>query len=105
MKSTRTAALFAALLSAAASVVLAVPAHADDQVDPMFLQVLHEKGIKLTDSNAITLAHGTCSAMRGGGVNSALTYLKKNTTLSNDDTVKFGGLAIYAYCRELAPKQ
>lgn len=104
MKRTRTAALFAAVSSAAA-IVMAVPAHADDQIDPMFLQAVHDKGILMPNSTAIKLAHGTCSAMRSGGVNSALSYLKKNAgNLSNDDAVKFGGLAIYAYCRELTPK-
>ena len=74
-------------------------------VDPMFLQAVHDKGILMPNSTAIKLAHGTCSAMRSGGVNSALSYLKKNAgNLSNDDAVKFGGLAIYAYCRELTPK-
>ena len=40
MKRTRTAALLAAASSAVA-IVMAVPAHADD-VDPMFLQAVHE---------------------------------------------------------------
>lgn len=103
MKRTRTTALLAAASSAVA-IVMAVPAHADD-VDPMFLQAVHDKGILMPNSTAIKLAHGTCSAMRSGGVNSALSYLKKNAgNLSNDDAVKFGGLAIYAYCRELTPK-
>ena len=99
-----TAALLAAV-SSAVTIVLAVPAHADDQVDPMFLQALHDKGFIMPNNTALKLAHGTCTAMRSGGVNSALTYLKKNAgNMSNDDAVKFGGLAIYAYCRELAPK-
>lgn len=83
---------------------MAVPAHADDQVDPVFLQALRDKGFTMQDGTALKLAHGTCSAMRSGGVNSALTYLKKNSSFSNEDAVKFGGLAIYAYCRGLAPK-
>lgn len=104
MKRTRTAALFA-VVSSAVAIVMAVPAHADDQIDPMFLQAVHDKGILMPNSTAIKLAHGTCSAMRSGGVNSALSYLKKNAgNLSNDDAVKFGGLAIYAYCRDLTPK-
>ncbi|WP_166555334.1 DUF732 domain-containing protein [Mycolicibacterium sp. CBMA 226] len=104
MNRTRTAALLVAVSSAAA-IVMAVPAHADDQIDPAFLQALHDKGFTMSDNTALNLAHGTCAAMRSGGVNSALAYLKKNAgTLSNDNAVKFGGLAIYAYCREFAPK-
>lgn len=104
MKRTRTAALLAAVSSVAA-IAMAMPAHADDQVDPVFLQAVHDKGILMPDNTALTLAHGTCSAMRSGGVNAALAYLKKNAgNLTNDDAVKFGGLAIYAYCRQFAPK-
>ncbi|MDR3664512.1 MAG: DUF732 domain-containing protein [Mycobacterium sp.] len=104
MKPTRTAATLAAISSVVATIAIAVPARADNQVDPMFLKAMHDKGLSMADSTALTLAHGTCNALSGGGVNAALGYLKKNSNLSDKDIVKFGGLAVYAYCPSLAPK-
>lgn len=104
MKSTRAAALLAALMSAAAAGVLAAPAQADDQMDPVFLQAIHDKGLSMPDSTALKLAHGTCGALGSGNVNNALAYLKKNSNLSDRDAIKFGGIAITAYCRQSAPK-
>jgi hypothetical protein len=39
----------------------------------------------------------------GGGVNEALNMLTKKTKWSVQKSADFGGLAVYAYCRDKLP--
>jgi hypothetical protein len=75
-------------------------------IDQQFLQALNSKGIHMTSSDALSLAHSTCAGLQqGGNVNAALAHIKSNSKLSDSDAMTFGGFAIYAYCRQYMPKK
>lgn len=74
-------------------------------IDQQFLQGIKSKGIHMADRQAVSLAHSTCSVLKNGGtVNDALANIKKGSTLSDKDAMTFGGIALYAYCRQYMPK-
>lgn len=74
--------------------------------DQQFLQALKTKGIHMTDSAALSLAHSTCAGLaQGGDINAALMHVKSSASLSDNDAMTFGGYAVYAYCRQYMPKK
>lgn len=81
-------------------------ARADDQLDQTFLQTLKEKGVRVKSGvNSIAVAHSTCDLLAGGATTTeALKKVKSATGLSAQDSVTFGGLAVYAYCKQYLPK-
>ena len=89
-----------------AAIAVAAPASADDQLDQAFLQALNDKGIVVTSAAfALDLAHSTCDLLNGGGsVQQALYQIKTKTKWSDEKSVNFGGLAVYAYCRDKLPQ-
>jgi hypothetical protein len=84
---------------------LAAPAAADDQLDQAFLKALQERGVGVqSDQFALDLAHSTCDLLNNGGtVNDALKMLTKKTKWSTKKATDFGGLAVYAYCKDKLP--
>jgi hypothetical protein len=103
----RTRRLWAAVVVAVGTATaLATPAHADDQLDQAFLQALKDKGIAVqSDAFALDLAHSTCDLLNGGGtVDAALHQIKTTTKWPDQKSVNFGGLAVYAYCRDRLPQ-
>jgi hypothetical protein len=85
---------------------LAAPASADDQIDQAFLQALKDKGIAVkSDAFALDLAHSTCDLLNSGGtVEDALYKIKAKTKWADQKSVNFGGLAVYAYCKDKLPQ-
>jgi Protein of unknown function (DUF732) len=103
----RTRHLLAAMVVAVgAATAVAAPASADDQLDQAFLQALKDKGIAVkSDAFALDLAHSTCDLLNGGGtVEKALYQIKAKTKWSDEKSVNFGGLALYAFCRDKLPQ-
>ncbi|MFG1931501.1 DUF732 domain-containing protein [Mycobacterium sp. NPDC048908] len=84
---------------------LAAPASADDQLDQAFLKGLQQKGVSVSSPDqALSLAHSTCDILEHGGtVNDALSMLSKKTKWSIQKSADFGGLAVYAYCKDKLP--
>jgi hypothetical protein len=98
--------LFAATaIAVSTAMTLAAPASADDQLDQAFLKGIKDKGVTVkSDQWALDLAHSTCDLLNNGGsVNDALNMLTKKTKWSVQKSVDFGGLAVYAYCRDKLP--
>lgn len=98
----------AVLLVAAAGMGLAAPAVAQtaEQIDQAFLTALRERGVPVRDdAKALDLAHQTCALLESGGTTDAALQLiqKAQKKWSQDDVVNFGGLAVYAYCRQYLP--
>ena len=84
---------------------LAAPASADQQLEGAEVPRHKDKGITVkSDEWALDLAHSTCDVLNtGGGVNEALNMLTKKTKWSVQKSADFGGLAVYAYCRDKLP--
>jgi Protein of unknown function (DUF732) len=84
---------------------LAAPASADAQLDQAFLKGLNDKGVTVkSDDFALSLAQSTCDVLNHGGtVNDALNMLTKKAKWSIQKSADFGGLAVYAYCRDKLP--
>jgi hypothetical protein len=84
---------------------LAAPAAADDQLDQAFLKGLRDKGVTVkSDQWALDLAQSTCDVLnKGGSVNDALNLITKKSKWSVQKATDFGGLAVYAYCRDKLP--
>src|SRR5690348_12389509 len=97
--------LAAVAVAVGTATALAAPASADDQLDQTFLKVLQEKGITVqSPAYALDLAHSTCDLLnRGGTVNDALGMITKKTKWSIKKSADFGGLAVYAYCKDKLP--
>jgi Protein of unknown function (DUF732) len=97
--------LAAIAVAVGTATALAAPASADEQIDQAFLKVLKDKGITVkSDEFALDLAHSTCDLLNNGGsVNEALNMLTKKTKWSIQKSADFGGLAVYAYCRDKLP--
>ncbi|SEH62432.1 Protein of unknown function [Mycolicibacterium rutilum] len=100
--------LCAALIALTACVGLAAPAvgQTQEQIDQAFLTALGERGVPVSDdAKALELAHQTCDLLNNGGTTDAALQLiqKAQKKWSRDDVVTFGGLALYAYCREHLP--
>jgi hypothetical protein len=94
------------VLAVCAATAVAAPASANDQIDQAFLQALKDKGIAVpSDTFALDLAHSTCDLLNGGSsVQQALYQIKNKTKWSDQKSVDFGGLAVYAYCRDKLPQ-
>ena len=78
-----------------------------EQVDQAFLTALDDRGVPVTDeAEALQLAHATCDLLNNGGSLDAALQLIRRTEKkwSQDDAVNFGGLAVYAFCREHLPQ-
>ncbi len=107
----RTKRLMTALVIAGcAAIGVAAPAVAQTsaQIDSAFLQAIKQRNVPVTDdASALALAHKTCDVLNGGGsTNEALQMLQESQPKwSTDDIVNFGGLAVYAYCRDHLPQQ
>jgi anti-sigma factor RsiW len=102
----RTMLLAAIVVPAGAAAVLAAPASADEQLDQAFLTALRDKGIVAkSEAFALELAHSTCDVLNGGGtVEEALQQIKAETKWSDKKSLDFGGLAVYAYCKDKLPQ-
>jgi hypothetical protein len=102
----RKAHLLAAIaVAVGTATALAAPAFADEQLDQAFLKGLKDKGITVkSDEFALNLAHSTCDVLNNGGsVNDALNLITKKSKWSVQKATDFGGLAVYAYCRDKLP--
>jgi hypothetical protein len=97
--------LAAVAVAIGTATALAAPASADDQLDQAFLKGLKDKGVAVkSDQYALDLAHSTCDLLNGGGsVNEALNMIVRKTKWSTQKSADFGGLAVYAYCRDKLP--
>jgi Protein of unknown function (DUF732) len=97
--------LAAVVIALGTATALAAPASADGQLDQQFLQALQQKGVTVqSDQWALDLAHSTCDVLNNGGtVNDALKMLVKKTKWSVQKSTDFGGLAVYAYCKDKLP--
>jgi Protein of unknown function (DUF732) len=97
--------LAAVAVAIGTATALAAPASADDQLDQAFLKGIKDKGIAVkSDEYALDLAHSTCDLLNEGGkVNDALNMIIKKTKWSTQKSADFGGLAVYAYCRDKLP--
>ena len=98
--------LAAVAIALGTATALAAPAYADDQLDQAFLQGLKDHGVTVkSDQWALDLAHSTCDLLNNGGtVNDALKMLTKTTKWSAKKATDFGGLAVYAYCKDKLPQ-
>jgi hypothetical protein len=102
----RKAHLLAAIaVAVGTATALAAPASADDQLDQAFLKGLKDKGVTVkSDEWALNLAQSTCDVLnKGGTVNDALNLITKKSKWSVQKATDFGGLAVYAYCRDKLP--
>jgi uncharacterized protein DUF732 len=102
----RKAHLLAAIaVAVGTATALAAPASADDQLDQAFLKGLKDKGVTVkSDEWALSLAQSTCDVLnKGGTVNDALNLITKKSKWSVQKATDFGGLAVYAYCRDKLP--
>jgi hypothetical protein len=95
----------AVAIAVGTATALATPASADDQLDQAFLSVLKEKGVTVkSDQDALDLAHSTCDLLNSGGsINDALKMIITKTKWSTQKSADFGGLAVYAYCKDKLP--
>jgi hypothetical protein len=102
----------ATLLAAATAFALAAPAAAepagasDDQIDQVFAKAVREKGLRISEKDAIDVAHSTCDLLkRGGAVYQALEHVKNATGWTNEkDITTLGQLSVQAYCPAALPK-
>jgi hypothetical protein len=97
--------LAAIAVAVGTTTALAAPASADDQLDQAFLKGLQQKGVSVkSDEFALDLAHSTCDLLNHGGtVNDALNLILKKTKWSTQKATDFGGIAVYAFCRDKIP--
>ena len=106
----RTRRLVAAIaVAVGAATCLAAPAigQTQEQIDQAFLDGVRDKGVPIKDdAKALELAHKTCDLLNSGGTsNEALAAIQKaQKKWSDDDVLNFGGLAVYAYCRDKLPQ-
>ena len=58
------------------------------------------------DAAALELAHATCNLLNEGGTTNAALKMINNAekTWSDKQVLNFGGLAVYAYCKEHLPE-
>ncbi|MEO3758267.1 DUF732 domain-containing protein [Mycobacterium sp. B14F4] len=98
------AAIVVALATAFATPVFA---QTQEQIDQAFLTALRDRGVPVKDdAEALELAHATCDLLNdGGSLDGALQLIRSTEKKwSQEDAVNFGGLAVYAYCREHLPE-
>lgn len=100
-------ALVSGAVIAVAPLVVAAPAYAD-KADDVFIQALNSNDVPYkSPEDAIRVANKVCTLLGDSpgqkGLQDAVKYLKKSTTLSQDQMGLFGGAAIGAYCPENNP--
>lgn len=85
---------------AVASVVLAIPARADDTTDAAFLLALNKEGITVKDP--ITQAHAVCLILQehpdAGLLDLVQGISSYDTDVSENQAAFFAGAAVDAYC-------
>ena len=99
----------ATIVAVSVATALATPAvgQTPEQLDQAFLTALNDRGVPVEDeAEALELAHATCDLLNSGGSLDAALQLIRSTEKkwSEDDAVNFGGLAVYAFCREHLPQ-
>ncbi len=89
-----------------AATALAAPAVAQGNIDQIFLDELHKKGVPIgSDADALSLARGTCGVLNNGGsAEDGLAYITKATHWSSQQATDFGILAVMAYCSDKMPQ-
>lgn len=102
-------ALIVGAVIAAAPVIGAAPAHAD-QADDRFIEALNSNEVPYkSPEDAIRIAKKVCTLLGESpgekGLQSAVKYMQKFTSYSQDEMGMFGGAAIGAYCPENNPNE
>jgi hypothetical protein len=90
-----------AVLGVASALSLAVPAHADPNMDASFIDALAKAGINFNDSkSAITAGKTACGLMDQGRSQLDVVQLvvQQNSDISTVSAAKFTAIAASAYC-------
>jgi hypothetical protein len=90
-----------AVLGVASALGLAVPAHADPNVDASFVEALTKAGISFNDSpSAIKAGKTACGLMDQGKSQLDIVQLvvQQNSDISTVSAAKFTAIAASAYC-------
>jgi hypothetical protein len=90
-----------AVLGVASALSLAVPAHADPNVDASFVEALTKAGIAFNDSkSAINAGKTACGLMDQGRSQLDIVELvtQQNSDISTVSAAKFTAIAASAYC-------
>jgi hypothetical protein len=89
------------VLGVASALSLAVPAHADPNVDASFVDALTKAGIAFNDSNsAINAGKTACGLMDQGRsqLDIVALVMQQNSDVSTVSAAKFTAIAASAYC-------
>jgi hypothetical protein len=89
------------MLGVASSLVSAIPAHADPNVDASFVDALTKAGITFNDSrSAISAGKTACELMDQGKPELDVIQLvtQQNPAISTTSAAKFTAIAASAYC-------
>ena len=89
------------LLGVAASLGIAIPAHADPNVDASFVDALNKAGITFNDSkNAVNAGKTACGLMDQGKPELDVIQLvtQQNPGISTTSAAQFTAIAASAYC-------
>jgi Protein of unknown function (DUF732) len=89
------------VLGIASSLGIAIPAHADPNVDASFVDALTKAGITLNDSkSAVNAAKTACGLMDQGKPELDVVQLvmQQNSGISTVSAAKFTAIAASAYC-------
>lgn len=102
-------ALIVVAVSAAAPVIAAAPAYAD-QPDDAFIAALNSNEVPYkSPEDAIRIAKKVCTLLGESpgekGLQGAVKYMSKFTNYSQEQMGLFGGAAIGAYCPENNPNR
>jgi hypothetical protein len=90
-----------AALGVASALSLAIPAHADPNVDASFVEALTKAGIAFNDSkSAINAGQTACGLMDQGRSQLDIVQLvmQQNSDISTVSAAKFTAIAASAYC-------
>jgi hypothetical protein len=101
--------LAAVMVAVGTATALAAPAvgQTQEQIDQAFLKGIRDKGVPVEDdAEALELAHATCDLLNNGGSTTDALELIQDVEKkwSEDEVLAFGGMAVYAYCREHLPQ-
>jgi Protein of unknown function (DUF732) len=89
------------VLGIASSLVIAIPAHADPNVDASFVDALNKAGITFNDSkSAVNAGKTACGLMDQGKPELDVVQLvmQQNSGISTVSAAKFTAIAASAYC-------
>jgi hypothetical protein len=92
---------FVAVLGVASALSLAVPAHADPNVDASFVEALSKAGVAFNDSHsAVNAGKTVCGLMDQGRSQRDIVALvtQQNSDISLVSAAKFTAIAASAYC-------